>query len=73
MTLADALLKSHTSILTNDELWEVRFALQERIRQLEKDMKFCSDSGLTDGLHNLEIKYTTSRVAFEKIELLLHK
>lgn len=72
MTLADVLLKSYTSILTDDELWEVRFALQERLRQLEKDMKFCTDNGLTDGLQGLQHRYETSRVAFEKIELLLH-
>ena len=72
MTLMEVLEKAtDSSILTNDELWEVKFALQDRLKQLEDDLQFSTENKYDYHTKCITEKYQTTKVAIEKIKLLL--
>ena len=72
MTLKEVLERTtDRSILTNDELWEVKFALQDRLKQIEKDLILSTENELDFHTKCLKENYKTTTIAIKKIELLL--
>ena len=72
MTLAEVLEKTtDMSLLTDDELWEIRFALQYRLKQLENDLTFSEENSQDFHTKCLKDKYQTTKTALGKVKLLL--
>ena len=72
MTLLEVLKQTtNGSILTNNELWEVKFALQERLKQLEADLTLSTENELDFYTICLKENYQSTSIAIKKIELLL--
>ena len=59
------------SLLTDDELWEIKFALRDRLKQLEEDMALSEKFEFDRHAKCIKENYQTTKTAIEKIKLLL--
>ena len=72
MTVKEVFEKStDRSLLTNDELWEIKFALRDRLKKLEEDMALNEKFELDIHAECVKENYKATKTAIEKIKLLL--